>query len=248
MKILLFIAILFLINVFFSGCKKTTNAMIIYSEYASFDSLKRNKKNADTFIFNNGRYLVKISYDTIRNLDRIDGTLFGRPYGHSFKMDILGRFFHENTEGNLTSYKYLSGDGLHFSYEVKFNFQSKEYKETGGPLVDYVNNESKYKDSLKFTLNFSTFPRKNLDVLYSLDEKNYYKLNLVKSKLMPYLYEADIVVEKKQHNIFVKTEANGLVFSLYNLPDEKTFRDTLSLPDFSSGIMPTNTRSPLFTP
>jgi hypothetical protein len=200
------------------ACQSKTDSVaktIVSAYLQNADSVK----NMDSFIFYKNQYIATHT-KTEKHDDLITGQLIGKLYGHYF---IL------NSTGALKNYKYLLGDNSHYSYEIQK--KGDEYFEVGTPFVDFWNTTDSLKDSNTnlLTFFFSTFPRSYLKVLVSSNSKDYARLEMKKSKLMPFLQEVDFVNQKGNKNLYFIIESDSLINGAQNLAFKKTFHDTLRL-------------------
>lgn len=219
--------LLLLIIIAFLSCKKRkTESAFVYSEYANADSVEIHKPNADSISFIQG-YGVKLFYDENHNLQRLGGKVFGKYYGHFFKMNVGKNFNTALDFGKVTSYIYQNYNWQ--SYFMKYDSKTNSYLENGSPCVDYFVFYNEGDTTIRYTFHFSTFPRRDIESQYSLDGKTYSKFNLRKSYLMPFLQEAQIFLRRAQQKIFIKSETSNLRFAYPKLQDRKTFIDTMSL-------------------
>ena len=200
------------------SCKSKNDNEKVYLEYTHFDSSYSNNssKKFDTIVFKNFSTIYFI-YNNTNDLVKIKARLDSIRYGH---------FFEFEDQGELKNYYYLVGDDLHNSSEIKSDQGLKRYVEKGSPFVDYMKNSA---DSgiKKYSLIFSTFPRKNLQVSYSLNGKDYQPVELHKSRIMPLLKEADIAVDENSKKLFFKITASELFLELTEIKDSRMFYDTL---------------------
>lgn len=222
--------IYFLLFIAISCNKSKTEAEFLYSKYVNFDSIKTNSNaKYDTLEFQKG-YKVKIEYDTLENLHRIEGVVLGSMYGHYFKFNIWPKLNKDFPLGKLETYNYQKGAGCEcFTYGIKYNFNTKTYSEEGSPAVDYFVFNNEKDTSIRYTFHFSTFPRDILKASYSLDGKNYNDLKLIKSEYMPFLEEAVLYLNMNLEKIIIKTTSKGLIYYFPNLPNERSFIDTMLL-------------------
>ena len=115
----------------------------------------------------------------------------------------------------------MSGDGKHDLYEIIYDPKSSSYVEQGYPDVDFLGTKIVNDSNNIYTFMFTTFPRTDLDVVYSIDKINYDTLHLSNKKLIPFIEEADIRLTKKQitDGIIIKVKAKSLRFKLTGLDD-----------------------------
>lgn len=206
------------------GCKKKSDAEIVYSIYSKkADSVLRLSNSKINTFFYNKSYHAVASYNSAQNINKIKGKLIGRSYGHYFDFDVYGK---------LVRYDYKVGDSIHHSYEISRAKRDEIYNEIGTPIVDVFFYGDVIKKDLndRYTLYFSTFPRRKLKVLISFDGINYSELILKESKLMPFLEETDLTLGIKHNGIvYLNIEAGEPIIELFGLAPEKFFSDTLSL-------------------
>lgn len=202
------------------SCEPKNNSEKVYLEYIRFDSSCEYdlSKKFDTIIFKNYS-TVYFKYNTSNKLLKIRASLDSTQYGH---------FFEFEKNGDIKNYYYLIGDDLHSSLEIRKDQDSKKYIERGSPFVDYMRNAPDSGIG-KYSLLFSTFPRTNLQISFSLDGKDYRSLSLHKSRIMPFLYEVDIPVDKSSNKVFLRIIASKLFLPLSGLRDSSLFHDTLTI-------------------
>jgi hypothetical protein len=226
------IAVLFLIHFEF-GCKRKTDAQFILSKYKTSDTF-HNAKNLrpDTIFYNKG-YEAYLKYDRNGDLYKVYGKIdfdTSDYYGHFFTFDTLPRTANNSEYGRLISYMYLGSRWSPYSYAVKLNFSTEKYTEVFTPFLDYFIYTFSDKDSvLKYTLNFSGFPRSTIKASYSYDNNNYKDLAVSKSNFMPFLEQVDLRINRNVDHIFLKTEAKDLELDLPGLSNTRTFFDTVKL-------------------
>jgi hypothetical protein len=212
---------LVLVSVFFLlyGCNKKNNSEIIASEYKNA-SEKPNEIsiNPDSIVYQKG-FKSYFIYDSTKRLSKIKGSVLGSHYGH---------FFDFTDSGNLLSYKYFINDTVHW-YDIKYNSKAKVYLEEGSPFEDYFVKPFTDIDSvLKYTLHFVSYPRDSLTAFIFMNNK-FLKLNLIKSDFMPFLYETEVSVRRKDGKLYIKTRASNLKFDLPGLPSSKVFIDSVAV-------------------
>lgn len=218
------ILILLLLFYLFS-CKSKSHADFISSEYNKYKASPEGK--VDSIVFPKYGYVAYLDYDTTGRLYKIEGVLKNKKYGHFFKLNIFDKLPPKNFSGALTQYYFQLDNGRHYSYEIKFNFQDNKYYESGSPFVDYIIDTPSLKDSVNtYTLLFSTFPRKEIEVLYSFDDLTYKMAELQESRMMPFLYETKITSEANKV-CYIKTKSRNMVFNMKNILNEKEIKDTL---------------------
>ena len=210
---------LVLVNVFLLlfGCNKKNESAIIVSEYKNA-SEKPNEItiNPDSIIYQKG-FKSHFIYDSTKRLSKIKGSVLGSHYGH---------FFDFSVSGNLVSYKYFINDTDHW-YDIKYNSKTKVYSEEGSPFEDYFIKPFTDNDSvLKYTLHFVNYPRDSLTAFIFMNNE-FLKLNLIKSDFMPFLYETEVSVRRKDGKLYIKTSASNLKFDLPGLPFSKVFIDSI---------------------
>ena len=226
------IAVLFIIHFEF-GCKRKTDAQFIFSEYKASDTFHAAKTLRPDTIFYSKGYEAYLKYD--RNGDLCD--VYGRVgwdtseyYGNVFIIDTVQRKAKNHEHGRLISYMYIGTRWSPYSYAVKFNIATKKYTEVFTPFLDYSIYTFSDKDSiLKYTFNFSGFPRSTIKASYSYDNKNYKDLAVFKSNFMPFLEQVDLKINRNVDHIFLKTEAKDLELDLPGLSNTRTFFDTVKL-------------------
>ena len=205
------------------GCKNKPNSAesIVYSTYVrnSENSSNNNLANKDTFRFFKNQYIATYIRGHNENNSILKGELIGKLYGHYFVFD---------NSGKLRKYKFLVGDNKHHNYEIT-NI-NETYTEIGVALIDYWRIEDSITNPERkvYTLVFSNFPRTHIIVLLSTDGKEYKKVEIRMSKLLPYLSEFDFVKQKLLSRLFIKVESDSLIVPLRNLIPNKTTFDTLN--------------------
>jgi len=227
--------------IFFSiellSCRKFKNHRdVIFSNYILFDSNYKNI-NYDSILFNskyrkidsvlhfNNEYNVSLEKNSLNQLNKIEGYWLNNP-------DNYGNYFRFDEKGYLVKYMFLLGDGNHDSYRIENLYQDNKYEEKGSSFVNNIKWNSNNQDSvLKYTLYFSAFPRKDLFVFYSIDNKKFKQLPIHKSCSMPFLREVELVLNKTEvkNQIFIKTDADNLYFQLKGLSNKMTYIDTLHI-------------------
>lgn len=212
------VIIVFILAFLFLSCKEKKDNEVIYSEFVNFDSLHNgNKRLKLDYIVFNKNLSVFFGYNKDENLIRIRVTLNKRQYGPYFKFDASGTF---------ERYYYMLGDSLHNSLQIEKDSLLNKYIEKGNQFVDYMANtdDSSIK---KYSLMFSEFPRKKLDVSLSLNGLEYNKIGLHNSKLIPLVKEANVNVQKYTKIIFLKIVASEPYFKINGIKDSIIFYDTL---------------------
>ena len=144
-----------------------------------------------------------------------------------------GPFFKFNASNKLESYYFMTGDGKHDLYDIIYNTNKNKYDEGGYPDVDYFPPGYINDSGNNYSFIFNTFPRKDLEVLYSLDKTHYNPLQLSKKASIPYLEEADITLTRKQikDGIVIKVKARNLRLDLTGLDN---FRETTHIINFNA--------------
>lgn len=214
--------------------ERKTDAQFILTQYEVSDTFNRIKKSHPDSIKYSKGYTAYLNYDKNESLKKIYGNIVSLDtpllYGHIFNFDTLNGIDKNHKLGRLTSYGYLSPISSPYSYAVEFNAATKKYTEIFNPFLDYSIYDFSDKDSiLKYTLQFSTFPRANISASFSYDSKIYKKLSLSKSDYMPFLVGADLKINKSVDHIFLKIEAKDLLLDLPGLSNSRTFVDTVTL-------------------
>ena len=215
---------LVLVSLFFLpyGCNKKTDSAIILDEYKKASERKNEiAPHPDSIVYKKG-FKSYFTYDAEKKLSKIRGATLGINYGH---------FFQFTRSGNLLSYEYFISETEHW-YEIKYNSKTETYSEKGSPFEDYFIKAFNDNDSvLKYTLHFVSYPRDSLDAFIYVDSE-FFKLSLTKSDFMPFLYETEVKVKRKNGMLYIKTSASNLKFNLPGLPSSKVFMD--SIPVYSS--------------
>lgn len=199
-----------------SSCKQASLLTIVLREYEN-NSIRATKDrigDGASYSFLDGRFLGIAMNDTSRNKKVIFGRLLGDVYGHRFEFD---------KQKILSRYIFDVDGGAHYSYGVEL-LKDTQYSETGNPYVDRWKDESYVsRDSIRYVLLFSKFPRKNVQAFYSYDSTSYQNLNLENSRVMPYLAEGKIIVPNTMKVINLKIEAEDLLYPLNGLQEKKVF-------------------------
>jgi hypothetical protein len=163
----------------------------------------------------------KIEHDSIKtiallelyqnkNVFKIETELFQKKYGNYF-------FF--RTNGKLLDYKYLCNE-FHFTYGIEYNVLENRYIEVGAPYLDYMEYNSLTERKIFF--NFSTFPRKKLDVSISKDSIRFNKVELKESTFMPFVEVYEYKTTKNDSVVYFKITASKPIVELENLPSTIT--------------------------
>ena len=107
-------------------------------------------------------------------------------------------------------------DNYNFSYGIEYNFSSGNYKETGTPYVDYIENHSdtafKYERNISFL--FSTFPRQKLKVSSSNDNNDFKSVKLKKFSYLPFTEAYEYKGPKSDSVIYFKINASNPIVNL----------------------------------
>jgi hypothetical protein len=204
------------------SCTAPSKQKLILNEYAKHaDSVQQtNNIRSRLFFFDRQSYIAQVEFNSSQEVNKINGQLVGREYGH---------FFDFTSPGELDEYKFKLGDGLHHSYEIIFSEVSRKYIEKGSSLVDCFKNES-LSESLatKYTFLFSAFPRRRLRISYSFGDNIYKDLSLRESKTMPFLYEGDVLIDSSKYSkVYFEISASQFVFDLNGLPPSIKVNDSL---------------------
>jgi hypothetical protein len=158
-------------------------------------------------------------------------------YSPKFVLSIKGYLLEKNyacnfnftSEGELHEFKFSLGDNKHYSYKIMW--ENGLYFEEGTPLVDYwpsnIHQKADIMDSAEIL--FSYFPRKNIDVQYSTDGKNYQPFVIKKSNLLPFVMKGRLLSPNKYPAIYFITEANNPILRLTGLISNRRFYDTLRI-------------------
>ena len=177
---------LIVFTVLLIGCKQSNLLTIVLREYKNESIRSHDGKGGIKFYtYYDGKFLGIVTSDTVRSRRILFGRLLGNIYGHRFEF---------NKQNLLNRYIFDVDRGSHYSYGIELS-KNNQYLETGNPYVDRWSDESyTSKDSTRYILLFSVFPRKKVQAFYSFDSTNYLDLKLETSKIMPYLVEGKIVV------------------------------------------------------
>lgn len=225
------LALMLIVSIWLVSCNTKRDSETLLNVYENFysDSSNHKSNHSDSLHFFKNQYSVYLEYDTFDKLSRIEGFLLKKKYGHSFKMNTFDNLPPQNFSGKIIKYNFEVSDGSNFSYGLVYNFQTNQYEEIRTPFVDYIVHKSNYdnKDSLnKYSLFFSTFPRRKIEVSYSLNGNTFEKLDLKESKIMPFLEEGELWLSKRKKCI-IKTNASGLIFNLPPLQNIRNYTDTI---------------------
>ncbi len=212
-----------LLLIIFASCKSLSDDTFVQQQYSEFSKNRNTSKINDTIIVKDSNSITKTFYqftESDRSLKSIKSWLQNNPspYGHYFKF----------TNHELKGYYFLCGDDSCNSYELKTTAATGDFSEKGSALVDFFA-PFEIKDSLNdYTLLFSSFPRNKISCSY-LNNGAYRVLELKKSKLFPFLLEANLICSRRESEkgIVVKVTADELVFPLPGLTHSKEFIDTL---------------------
>ena len=206
---------------FIAGCKQTNLLTIVLREY-KHESMRsiEDKDDSRFYTYYDGKYLGVMTSDTVRSKRVIFGRLLGNVYGHRFEFD---------KQNVLSRYIFDVDGGAHYSYGVELS-KNNQYSETGDPYVDRWRDASyPSKDSTRYIFFFSKFPRKKVQAFYSFDSTTYKNLKLENSKVMPYLTEGKITVPNALKTIYLKIEAESLLYPLKGLQERRVFLESESL-------------------
>ncbi|MDP4285910.1 MAG: hypothetical protein Q8891_15960 [Bacteroidota bacterium] len=222
MKQLLYYLVLGSLFFLLYSCNKKTDSSIVLSEYKKASERPNEISNhPDSIVYKKG-FTSYFTYDTKNKLLKIRGSTLGINYGH---------FFQFTSSGKLLSYKYFISDTEHW-YQINYNSKTKVYSEEGSPFEDYFIKAFNENDSvLKYTLHFISYPRDSLDAFIYVNNE-FYKLSLTKSDFMPFLYETEVKVKRKNGKLYIRTNASDLKFNLPGLASSKVFMD--SIPVYSN--------------
>jgi hypothetical protein len=208
--------------------EKKTDAAIVLEEYSRQNiSLLDNKLTSDTTVYKykGGEYrVVSEKFPMALSLYYVKGFYLDNPSPY-------GTYFHFDHTGKMVRYLFLCGDEKRNTYQLDFSSKSDKYQEQGDAFVDFYAPKIVNNTSNSYTLLFSTFPRKEIEAFYSIDKKNYQKLDIQSPGFDPFTKEAEIKLSKEQMEggIALKIKAKNLWFPLLGLQDEKETTDTLFL-------------------
>ena len=222
MRRLLYFSILLSLSFLIHACNNKNDSERILSEYKkNSNSLNKIKFHPDSIVYKKG-FKSNFTYNSNDELVKIQGSIFGKNYGH---------FFRFTRSGKLISYQYLISENKYW-YKIQYDPETKVYSEDGTPFEDYFIKTFRKTDSaIKYTLHFVSFPRDSLNAFIYVNNK-FLELSLTKSDFMPFLYETDVKVNRKNGMLLIKTIASNLKFDLPGLPSSKTFID--SIPVYSN--------------
>jgi hypothetical protein len=217
-------------------CKSHHSATIIDEYLKDADSIELEKADASIYTItdsssqinvaknllfedNDNIYTARISYYSPREVLSIKGSLLEKNYGCNF-------FF--LPKGELFDFKYRLTDD-EYSYQVKL--ERGTYLENGTPLVDYWAARGYKKiDTMTYAeLHFCYFPRKEINVQYSLDGVAYQPFPIKKSKLLPFVMKGKLLNPKKYSVIYFITKVRNPIIHLVGLIPSRKFYDTLRM-------------------
>jgi hypothetical protein len=169
---------------------------------------------------NRNIYTVNIAYYSPKKVLYIKGYLLEKNYACNFSF---------LPKGELYEFNFILGDNIHYSYKILLD--KERYYEEGSPLVDYWPSKNYItSDTLESAeIHFSYFPRKNIDVQYSIDGINYQPFVIEKCNLLPFIMKGEIFKPKKNQPIYFITEASNPILDLTGLIPTRRFYDTLRL-------------------
>lgn len=214
---------LFLIS-FLSGCNERvkdnqTDDWLVTQEYLQQTEVIQQSKTKSTYLYKStdGKYFVYFEYYPSGKISNIHGTLLDLNFGCSFQFAV---------DGHTEDFHFDSGDGEHATYVI--NKEKDLYSEQGDAFVNYITIKPTALDSLRaYDILFSTFPRKNIVVNYSLDGIRFSQLPLTKSELLPLVDVGRLSIRKAQKQVILKINCDHLLFDLNGLPDSRASLDTI---------------------
>ena len=140
-------------------------------------------------------------------------------YGNSFQFDVFD---------TLSDYGFMT-DNEHYNYCVVYSKENNKYIEMGTPSVGHWNTNDKQGEKRKIIVLLAQFPRKELTVQYSMDTHIYNEMKLVESKIMPYLLEWSVYLDANCKKMYLKMNAEELLWPLDGLNDRAEFFDSLTI-------------------